>query len=93
LTYTLRNGDLADSFCERLTGALPANTLTARQSPCKGSNIWKLYIERPQEPDLYTTVTDTLRAKVPWDLGRLGDAACFLQCPVRGVKRFCRSVP
>jgi hypothetical protein len=68
LTYILRNGDLADSFCERLTGALPADTLAVRQLPCRGSNISKLYIERPQEPDLYSTVTATLRAKVPWDL-------------------------
>lgn len=73
MTYSLHDRDVADRLradrlCEELIAALPADILTIRELPRDASNVSKLYIERAQESDLYTTVTDALRAKVPWDL-------------------------
>jgi hypothetical protein len=68
MTYILHEGEHADSFCEQLIVSLPVDTLTVRELPRGASNISKLYIERPQELDLYTAVTEALRANVDWDL-------------------------
>jgi len=66
MTYYLRECEEQDVFCETLVGVLPDDVMTVRKSRREGRNMASLYLER--QGDLYHLVTDTLRAKVPWEL-------------------------
>jgi hypothetical protein len=66
MTYYLEDCAEQDAFCDALVAALPDDVMVTRQPKRKGRNVASLYLER--SGDLYTLVTDTLRAKVRREL-------------------------
>jgi hypothetical protein len=66
MTYCLRQCAEQDTFCETLVSALPDDVISVRQPGRAGDNMASLYLDRPG--DIYSLVTDTLKAKVPWEL-------------------------